>query len=235
MRRRRQADRGASLYACGAPALVMGCLPDFARGVGVHDGDADADDEVGPGRSPQDGGDHAGRDDRDVGEHVVARRQKGRLGETAADDARKRARIKAQVRLTTRAPIPVSVSGKGAGGTGDASFCHAVQSPASAGARRMTASTMPSMSASPRAPADRNRDQDIDRGIFEKIDAVGKQRDRADRKRDRELDAEIGEIQSGDHQHRAAQSRACLALAQSHPHPAPPAARLPRHPRPCWR
>ena len=65
--------------------------------------------------------------------------------------ARKRANMSAQERLTASAPRPASESGTGAGGTGNASFCHAVQSVARPGASRMPASTIPT-SARRRAP-----------------------------------------------------------------------------------
>jgi hypothetical protein len=49
-----------------------------------------------------------------------------------------------------------------------------------------------------RRPADRQRDQQVDGRVLEEVDAVGKQRDRADPDGDRELDAEIGEVEKCD-------------------------------------
>lgn len=57
---------------------------------------------------------------------------------------RKRASIKAQVRLIARAPSPVSVRAKGSGGIGALILVQIVQSVARPGIRRMPASTMPS-------------------------------------------------------------------------------------------
>src|SRR5882724_6481360 len=48
-----------------------------------------------------------------------------------------------------------------------------------------------------RAPAQGCENQEIDRSIFEKVDAVGKQRDRPDAERDRKFDSEIGEVERG--------------------------------------
>ena len=57
---------------------------------------------------------------------------------------RKRARVNAQVTLTASAPRPTIVSVVGSGGSGDAIFCHTVQSAARPGTSRMTASAIPS-------------------------------------------------------------------------------------------
>ncbi len=80
-------DRGALLLARG--------VIDLARCVGVDGRDGEPDHQVRPARERR-GGDEAGRDDRDIGECVVARRQKCRAGETAGmaaitrqDDARR--------------------------------------------------------------------------------------------------------------------------------------------------
>src|SRR5437660_1158855 len=47
----------------------------------------------------------------------------------------------------------------------------------------------------PRAPAERGQDQEIDRRVFQEIDAVGEQRDRADRQRHGEFHAEIAKVE----------------------------------------
>jgi hypothetical protein len=67
----------------------------------------------------------------------------------------------------------------------------------------MPASTMPRRAR--RAPRQRDEDEQIDRRVFEEVDAVGEQRNRADRERDREFHAEIGEIEQCNHEDGAAQ------------------------------
>ena len=47
-------------------------------------------------------------------------------------------------------------------------------------------------------PVKRRQDKEIDRGIFEKVDAVRKQRDGADQAGDGKLNSEISEVQNGD-------------------------------------
>ena len=105
--------------------------------------------------------------------------------------------MRAQGRLTARAPAPASESGSGSGGTGTLNLSHAVQSVARPG----TSSIARQSHADPRpgdcAPAKRQHDQEVDRGVLEEVDAVREQRHRADRQRHRELDAEIGEVEQG--------------------------------------
>jgi hypothetical protein len=49
----------------------------------------------------------------------------------------------------------------------------------------------------PRAPAERGQDQEIDRRVFQEIDTVGEERDRADRQRHREFHPEIAKVECG--------------------------------------
>ena len=49
-----------------------------------------------------------------------------------------------------------------------------------------------------RRPADGQRDQKVDGRVLEEVDAVGKQRYRADPQGNGELDAEIGEVEQSD-------------------------------------
>jgi hypothetical protein len=64
-------------------------------------------------------------------------------------------------------------------------------------------------SAIPRRAAESRRDQKIERGVFEEIDAVGEQRHRADGNGDGELDAEISEVEEGDQKDGLAQGHVC--------------------------
>src|SRR6476659_7237668 len=88
----------------------------------------------------------------------------------------------AQVRFTASAPVPASVSGMGAGGSGSQNLSQAVHSVAKPGTSRMPASTM-TRRGRRGAPRQRDEDEQIDRRVFEEVDAVGEQRNRTDRKR----------------------------------------------------
>jgi hypothetical protein len=65
--------------------LVRG-FPDLARGIEVHGGDSQADDDVRPDGRPRHG-DEARRDDGDIGKDVIARRQEGGARQAAAGGA----------------------------------------------------------------------------------------------------------------------------------------------------
>jgi hypothetical protein len=52
-----------------------------------------------------------------------------------------------------------------------------------------------------RAPPQPDCDKGIERGVFQKIDAVRKERDGADHPSDRELHAEVGEVQQSHEDH----------------------------------
>src|SRR5262245_50837722 len=75
-RSRLNAMRGGALLACR--------LPDLPGGVEIEAGVGEADNDVGPGGSPQGGGDHARGDDGDVRHGIVAGREKGGAGQAAA-------------------------------------------------------------------------------------------------------------------------------------------------------
>ena len=53
------------------------------------------------------------------------------------------------------------------------------------------ASSIPSLARSRGGETQSGEDQQIDRAVFEKIDAVGEERDRTDRERDGEFDPEV--------------------------------------------
>jgi len=57
-----------------------------------------------------------------------------------------------------------------------------------------------------RRPAKRHQNEEVDRRIFEKVDAVREQRNRADRAGNSELNPEIGEVQNDDEPNDPAQS-----------------------------
>jgi len=70
---------------------------------------------------------------------------------------------------------------------------------------------------SPRAPAQRSEDQEVDRGVFEKVDAVREEGHRSDEQRRRELDAEIRQVQDRDEADNVAQGRLrVIALLRCH-------------------
>jgi len=59
-------------------------------------------------------------------------------------------------------------------------------------------------------PAERYGDQEIHRGIFQKVDAIGKQRDRADGEGHRELDSKVGQVQNSNDDDNLAQTQRIL-------------------------
>ena len=91
--------------------------------------------------------------------------------------------------------MPASVSGMGAGGNGSQNLSQAVHSVARPGTSRIPAKTLPSRAR--RAPGKPEQYKQVDRGVFQEIDAVGEQRHRADRRRDGEFHAEIAEVERG--------------------------------------
>ncbi len=58
-----------------------------------------------------------------------------------------------------------------------------------------------------RCPAKSGGDQEIDRGIFEEIDAVGEKGDGTDMKRDSKLDAEVSEVKDSNRKDNFAEAR----------------------------
>jgi hypothetical protein len=62
------------------------------------------------------------------------------------------------------------------------------------------------------ARCQREEDQHVDRGVFEKVDAVGEQRHLAESKRDGELDAEVREIEDRHQSHGPAQAAVFVVI-----------------------
>src|SRR5216684_2410219 len=60
--------------------------------------------------------------------------------------------------------------------------------------------------APPGRPSEGHEDEAVHRGVFEKIDTVGEQRDRTDRQRDRKLDAKISKVQGGNESNGSAET-----------------------------
>jgi hypothetical protein len=85
---------------------------------------------------------------------------------------------------------------------------------------RMPASAMPTRALA-RRPAERNQNEEVDLRIFQKVDAVRKQRNRADRAGNSELNPEIGEVQNGDEPNGPAQSMVNGYGCHSHSHSVP--------------
>src|SRR3546814_7265333 len=82
MRRPPRSTRTATLFPYptlfrlrGGAMLAPRRLPDFARGIGIDRCDRQTHDQIGPGRTPDEHADDRRRDDRQIGERVVARRQ----------------------------------------------------------------------------------------------------------------------------------------------------------------
>ena len=67
----------------------------------------------------------------------------------------------------------------------------------------------------PRRPADCHDDEEIDRSTFQKINTIGKQRNRTDRARHVELDAEISEVENCHQPDNAAQRVVCEGAVHS--------------------
>ncbi len=57
-------------------------LPNLAGGIGIHDGDAEADNQVRPSRQCVGGG-QAGTDNGEVGEHIISGREERCFGQAA--------------------------------------------------------------------------------------------------------------------------------------------------------
>src|SRR3546814_14951057 len=91
MRRPPRSTRTATLFpyptlfrSRGGAMLAPRRLPDFARGIGIDRCDRQTHDQIGPGRTPDEHADDRRRDDRQIGERVVARRQERGAGQAPA-------------------------------------------------------------------------------------------------------------------------------------------------------
>ena len=206
---RRRGPEASSFCATGrvtlrVDALLPRRLPDLARGVGIDGGDGESDDEIGPGGAPDEGRDQPGRDDRDIGQRVVARRQERGLGEAAS-----------VVAIAGEQQGAAEIDGERAEPgqrQGERRRRRRIDELAPRGPQRRQPRHQQDQrqrhadaSAPRRRPCDGNEDQQVNRRVFEEVDAVGKQRHRADRQRHRELDAEIAEIEQRDGKHHPAQ------------------------------
>ncbi len=163
-----------------------GRFPDFPGRIDVHRGDAEAHQQVGPTRDPEQR-DQTGRDDGEVGEGIIACRQEGRLREAASrvtmprqqqgtgqvDDQRAAAGEREQLRIRRQRRVEFLPRGPRCG-----HGRHQQQG------RQQHAHARASL----RRPGEGEEHQQIDGRVLEEVDAVREQRDRADVARHREFD-----------------------------------------------
>ena len=185
--------------------LFAGCLPDFAGCIGIHRGDGQPDDKIGPGAAPDQRGDDPCRYDSQIGQRIVARGEERGPGQAAAVVAnagehqgtaeidRERAKPGQNQRHGLRCQRQIELL------PGREQSCQS-------GNQQDHGQHHPHPRPSAQRPAQRGGNQQIDRGIFEKIDAIGKQRDRSNCQCDRKLDPEPGKIEQCDYRHNPANS-----------------------------
>ena len=176
------------------------------RRVRIERRDPEAHDQIRPDREHR----HRhqpGADDRDIGERVVAGGEEGGAGQAAGVMAEAREDEGAGEVDDERAAARSASAAQPPARPAAENFCTAVHSAARPGTRRMPARTMPSRARFFALQPSADKDQEVDRRVFEEIDAVGEERDGADPKRDGELHAEIGEVQKRDDENGAAQAR----------------------------
>jgi hypothetical protein len=106
--------------------------------------------------------------------------------------------MRAQERLTARAPRPVNDRASGSGGVKCHDLVPGSPEGGQTGDEEDASERHPDLGPAAGGPSERYQDQEVDRGVLEEIDAVGKKRHRADGERDCKLDTEIGEIEKSD-------------------------------------
>jgi hypothetical protein len=124
-------------------ALIARSRIDLPGCIEIQQKNAEADNQIRQRRKCY-GRDDPGRDDRDIRQRVVSRREERRAREASAMGS-EAGETKGAVEITARAPKPASDRGTGAGGTGSWSFCHAVHSVATTGASRTAARIIPTV------------------------------------------------------------------------------------------
>ncbi len=67
----------------GGAMFLARRLPDFAGSIGIHDRNADPDNQIGPDRQRV-SSQNSGGDDRDIGQRIVARGEKRGFGQAPA-------------------------------------------------------------------------------------------------------------------------------------------------------
>lgn len=174
-----------------SPSGLWPCRFTFGpRGVEIEVEDAQPDDQIGPRAAPQVSGDQRGTDHRQVGERVIARRQPGRNGQTAARAAMPGQDDSGQQVDRQR---PKCRHGKDGCRRRDRvhQFCDRHPKRHRSGNEQDQRQGDTNPFPRDRRPTQRKGDQDIDRAILEKVDVVGKQRYRPDAQRGGKFDQAI--------------------------------------------
>ena len=124
---------------------------------------------------------------------------------------RTRASSQALVALTAIAPSEASTNGTTSGASGSENRCNAVQPAKAAGPKMHQGHGLAHQGTPGEWPAQGDKDQQIDRGVLEEVDAVREEGDRACHERDGELDEEVREVQDRHHKDNAPQPT-CVEL-----------------------
>jgi hypothetical protein len=157
-----------------------------------------ADDQVGPPEAPHESGGQAGRNDRQIGEHIVARRQEGGARKASAMVTVARQQ-ECTGHIDRKAPSPASHSAAGSGVTRLLNFSHVVRSAAPAETSRTPLNSMPSRARLRAAQAKATTMNVLTEASSKKSMLSAKQRNR-DSESHSELDLEIAKLQEGDEQ-----------------------------------